>query len=132
MPGYIMVPFFYTLNTGFTPEEGETRELTYLCGGTVEDFEITDVSDKIAVKDMGCVTMPVLSLGRYDGQKIKDRLAEGTLSATLVQTMSMSPGEMHKKRTCEKTHRSHIIRGIAGEESMPETIRFQHDSRVGS
>jgi len=180
--GDVEIPSFYTLNTGFTPEEGVTGELVYLCGGSAEDFEAADVSGKIAVIDMGFATLPVfpllllksyflydpdktfswwdsqpatwartnwntdyleeggdisksaydmaikegavgvvwilkdqptninsyyapydgvmkelpaLYLGKYDGQMLKDMMAQETPSATLVLTGTMSPGVMH-------------------------------------
>jgi hypothetical protein len=70
--GEVAIPSFYTLNTGFTPEEGITAEMVYLKTGSAEDFEAVDVQDKIVVVDMEFAKLPILPLMLLKGYYLYD------------------------------------------------------------
>ncbi len=55
----IVVPCFYVLNTGFTPDNGITAPLVYVGSGKEKDFKKIDVSDKIVVADIEFPTLPL-------------------------------------------------------------------------
>lgn len=60
--GDVVIPSYFTLNTGFTGESGIKAELVYLGDGTPEDFGRVDVKGKIAVVDMRFAPFPYLPL----------------------------------------------------------------------
>lgn len=60
--GDLDIPSYFTLNTGFTPENGITAEVVYLGDGGIEDFQQKDVRGKIAVVDMRFAPFPYLPL----------------------------------------------------------------------
>lgn len=66
------IPTFYTLNTGFTPDEGISAELVYVRSGSEEDFNTIDVKGKIAVIDMEFATLPLLPLMLLKGYYLYD------------------------------------------------------------
>jgi len=66
------IPCFYGLNTGFTPDTGITADTVFVNGGSMEDFEKTDVKGKIAVIDMSFAMLPVFPLLLLKGYYLYD------------------------------------------------------------
>jgi hypothetical protein len=70
--GEVLIPSFYTLNTGFTGEDGVTAEMVFVNTGSAADFEQFDVRGKIVVMDMEFAVLPILPLMLLKGYFLYD------------------------------------------------------------